>query len=78
MQCTVLVLEGTERQVMKEVKEVRRDSLNAISRLMTSKLCRTVKGGHFVHLEKPEQVAQEIKEFLALCRSQECSSKSKL
>ena len=63
---------------MKEVKEVRRDSLHAISRLVTSKLCSTVKGGHYIHLENPEQVAQEIKEFLALCRSQECSLKGKL
>ena len=78
MQCAVLVLEGTERQVIEKIKGVRRDSLNTISQFVPSKLCRTVKGGHYFHLENPEQVSQEIKEFLALRRTQECSSKSKL
>ena len=71
VQCAVLVLEGTESKLYEELKDELMEYLDVICKQASFKMWKMVKGGHHVHLENAEQVAQKVKEFLALCTSQE-------
>ena len=78
IQCPSLVLEATDAVRISVEEEARLERLKVIYQSAKCKMWKEVKGGHHVHLEKPEQVAEEIKEFLSLRRSQDCVAQSKL
>ena len=78
IQCTVLVLDATDTVFKSDESAARLERLKVICQNAKCKMWKKIKGNHFFHLEKPEHVAQEIKEFLALCRSQDCVLQSKL
>ena len=72
--CAVLSLGSTDtKDMLSSVeREARMERIKVIYQSAKFKVCKTVKGSHHFHLENSEQVAQEIKKFLALCRSQDC------
>ena len=76
--CAVLVLQSTDYVLQRIEKEAQVERIKIIYQNATCKLWKRVKGAHHFHLENPEQVAQEIKEFLALCKSQSHTAQSKL
>lgn len=79
IQCPVLALEGTDTVRLGPEEKLNLERLHVIYNSASFKLCRKIKGGHYFHLEKPELVAHEIRQFLALsCTSQGSSGKSKL
>ena len=78
IQCAVLALEGTDTVHNPGEKEPLIERLKVIYQSAKFKFCKRIKGGHHFHLEQPEQVAQEIKKFLATSQSQECVKHSKL
>ena len=70
---SVLILEGSDSQDLFETgRESRLERLSIISQHAKFKMWKTLLGGHHVHLENPEQTALQIKQFLALCESQDC------
>ena len=79
IRCAVLALEGTDTVGEVNAKVLIMERLKAIYQSTKFKICKRIKGGHHFHLENPEQVVQEIKEFLkAVCRSHNCTAQSKL
>jgi len=69
----VLILEGSDSQNLHEKgQETRLERLSVICQHAKFKMWKTLRGGHHVHLDNPEQTAQQIKQFLALCESQDC------
>jgi len=78
IQCAVLVLEATESKFFEDFEQARMEHLGVIYEHANPKMWKSVKGDHHAHLENPEQVALQIKEFLALCRSHDYSLQSKL
>ena len=78
IQCPSLVLEATDTVFISEEREARLERLNVICQSTKFTLCKRIKGGHFLHLDRPEPVAKEIQEFLSLCRSQGHVAQSKL
>ena len=73
MKGSVLILEGSDSQDLFETgRESRLERLSIISQHAKFKMWKTLLGGHHVHLENPEQTALQIKQFLALCKSQDC------
>ena len=77
-QCAVLLLESTAHVIKKEEKEAQLERMKIIYQNAKCKVWKRIKAGHHLHMENPEQVAQEINEFLALCRSQDQLVQSKL
>ena len=72
IQCAVLVLEGSDSQHLEEEdQETCLETLSVICQHAKVKMWKSVKGGHHLHLDNPDQTAQEIKQFLALCASQD-------
>ena len=68
----VLILEGSDSQDLLEIgHESRLERLSIICQHAKFKMWKTLLGGHHVHLDNPEQTAQQIKQFLALCESQD-------
>ena len=69
IQCAVLVLEGTDSYSVhvQHGREERKERLSIIYQHAKFKMWKNVQGGHYLHLDNPEQIAQEIKQFLALC-----------
>ncbi|KAJ7388932.1 Serine hydrolase-like protein 2 [Desmophyllum pertusum] len=72
IQCAVLVLEGTDS--VRFSNEDRLARLSVTCQHAKFHVWKSVQGGHHFHLDNPEQTAQEIKQFLALCHDL-CSSK---
>lgn len=77
IQCAVLTLEATDT-VFETNKVSWMERINIIRQSAKFKLCKKIKGGHHFHLENPGQVVQEIKGFLTLCQSYDCTLNSKL
>ena len=77
-QCAVLLLESTDHKIKSEERKAQRDRMKIIYQNAKCKVWKRIKGGHHFHMENPKQVAQEISEFLALCKSQDQSLQSKL
>ena len=78
-QSAVLLLESTGHKIMSEEGKARRDRMKTIVyQNANCKVWKRIKGGHHFHMENPKQVAQEIIEFIALCKSQDQSVQSKL
>ena len=68
----VLILEGSDSVFIEEKgQETRLERLSVICQHAKFKMWKTLKGGHHLHLDNPEQTAQQIKQFLALCESQD-------
>ncbi|KAJ7380522.1 Serine hydrolase-like protein 2 [Desmophyllum pertusum] len=69
IQCAVLVLEGTDSYSVHNSarREERKEGLVLFINMQSFKMWKNVQGGHYLHLDNPEQIAQEIKQFLALC-----------
>ena len=76
-QCAVLLLESTGH-VIDEEWEAQLERMKIIYHNAKCKVWKRIKGSHYFHMENPKQVAQEINEFLALCRSLDQSPQSKL
>ena len=68
VQCTVLILRGTERCVKTNVEdeEALLERLKVIYFHAKFKMWKNIHGGHHLHLDNPEKTAQEIKQFLAI------------
>ena len=77
-QCAVLVLGSTGLMLPTAEKEAQMERINVVYKNAKCKIRKRINGGHHFHMENPEQVAQEIKQFLALCRSQDQAVQSKL
>ena len=77
-QCAVLLLESTDHKIKSEERKAQRDRMKIIYQNAKYKVWKRIKGGHHFHMENPKQVAQEISEFLALCKSHDQSVQSKL
>ena len=73
IKCAVLILEGSDSLHLEEKgQETRLEKLSAICQHAKFKMWKTLQGGHHLHLDNPEQTALQIKQFLALCESQDC------
>ena len=71
IKCAVLILEGSESLHLEEKgQETRLERLSVICQHAKFKMWKTFQGGHHLHLDNPEQTAQQIKQFLAVCESQ--------
>ncbi|XP_078344078.1 serine hydrolase-like protein 2 [Oculina patagonica] len=66
IQCAVLVLEATGTVFSGGFQETRKERLNVICDHAKFKMWKRVEGGHHLHLDNPEQTAQEIRKFLAV------------
>ncbi|XP_078343869.1 serine hydrolase-like protein 2 [Oculina patagonica] len=79
IQCAVLVLEATDTVYMFDGdQETHKERLNVICDHAKFKMWKSIKSGHHLHLDNPEQTAQEIKNFLACVSSHNhdsCTSK---
>ena len=67
--CAVLALRGTDHIFGTNVQYMWDRLIEAISLSAKYKGCKKVRGGHFFHLENPEEVAQEINEFVTRSKS---------
>ena len=67
--CAVLALRGTDHIFGPKVQYMWDRLIEVISLSAKYKECKKVRGGHFFHLENPEEVAQEIKEFVGRSKS---------
>jgi len=77
-QCAVLVLGCTGLMLPTAEKEAQVERINVVYKNAKCKIRKRIKGGHHFHMENPKQVAQEIKQFLTFCRSQDQALQSKL
>ena len=72
IKCAVLILEGSGSLHLEEKgQETRLERLSVICQHAKFKMWKTYPGGHHLHLDNPDQTALQIKQFLALCESQD-------
>ena len=72
IKCAVLILESLDSQLSNQRREESRvERLSVIWQHAKFKMRKTVQGGHHLQLDNPDQTAQQIKQFLALCESQD-------
>ena len=72
IKCAVLILEGSNSLHLEEKgQETRLERLGVICQHAKFKMWKTLQGGHHLHLDNPEQTAQQIKQFLVVCESQD-------
>ena len=72
IRCAVLILEGSGSLNLEEKgQETRLERLSVICQHAKFKMWKTLQGGHHLHLDNPEQTAQQIRQFLALYKSQD-------
>ena len=72
IKCAVLILEGSDSLNLEENgHKTCLEELNVICQHAKFKMWKTLQGGHYLHLDNPEQTAQQIKQFFVLCGSQD-------
>lgn len=74
IQCAVLILDGSDsKNLFEGGQETRLQRLSVICQHANFKMWKTIQGGHHLHLDNPDQTATQIKQFLSVCESEDCS-----